>query len=83
MNKIKKYIWLFVICIILSSCDKKQDDNDFSFKSIPSGVTLGCNIHIVDYYENDIHYKIFTWDTGIFVINMTKDSLEISNLDMQ
>ncbi len=81
MNKIKKYFWIIGICMILSSCDKKQDDNDISFKSIP--VMVGCNIYIVDYYENDIHYKIFTWDAGIFVINMTKDSLEISNLDMQ
>lgn len=76
-----KYFWIIGICMILSSCDKKQDDNDISFKSIP--VMVGCNIHIVDYYENDIHYKIFTWDAGIFVINMTKDSLDISNLDMQ
>lgn len=44
-------------------------------------LNTGNSVSVSDYYENNIHYKVFVNTRGgIDVVNMTKDSLEISKL---
>lgn len=46
-------------------------------------VTTGYpRVKATEYYTSGIHYKIFkSSDGGLFILNLTKDSLEIENLN--
>lgn len=59
-----KNLFLAILAIsVLFSCNKNSS-------VMKSG-------QIRDYYQDAIHYKVFTSETGdIFVVNVTKDSLE-------
>ena len=71
------------LSLILTSC-KSESDNKVTETGVNEKVlrlNTGNSVSVSDYYENNIHYKVFVNTRGgIDVVNMTKDSLEISKL---
>lgn len=81
MINMKKFLLLLCFFLTLLACSNKQRE---SKEIITTGSRIYTDIQVNEYFQDDIHYKIFTsWEGGIAVINYTKDSLEISNLNMQ
>jgi hypothetical protein len=80
INK-KKYLLLLCFFLTLLACSNKKSEIK---EIITTGTRINTDIQVNEYFQDDIHYKIFTsWEGGIAIINYTKDSLEISNLNMQ
>lgn len=81
MINMKKFLLLLCFSTTLLACSNKQRENK---EIITTGTRINTDIQVNEYFQDDIHYKIFTsWEGGIAIINYTKDSLEISNLNMQ
>ena len=69
---------LFIISLLfLFACNKvEHDKTDY----IHTGNITCDNIVVKDYYSNNTHFKVFTNNKGgIFVINLTKDSILINS----
>ena len=44
-------------------------------------MAISSNAYAGDYYHSGMHYKVFVYQaSSIFVVNVTKDSLEIVNM---
>ena len=77
----RHFFYALLAVVILQSCESKT--------STPSGqegekVTTGSatyySVSAVDYYSNGMHYKVFNSASGsLFVVNITKDSIECHN----
>lgn len=71
-----------VIVVACSSCGKIIDDKEYSdIEQV--GKLYARGIYTTDYYKDSVTYKVFIFDDNIFVINSTKDSLEIKLLKKQ
>lgn len=74
-----------MLALILSSCDKITNGRErrkelYEYETITTGWAVVSSIVTVDYYISEMHYKVFTNPQGgLFVINITKDSLCIAN----
>ena len=84
MKKISLLTFL-TLSLILTSCNpESESDNKVTSIGVNEKVLrfyTGNSVSVSDYYENNIHYKVFVNTRGgIDVVNMTKDSLEISKL---
>lgn len=69
----KKLLLLIFMCSFLSCQHNKNNDIKEPL------ITIGnSKYYIYDYYENEIHYKIFSLysTSNIFIVNVTRDSLE-------
>ncbi len=73
----KIIIGICVSVFLFTGCEKKLEN--------PSKVCdlgFGHKTYVTDHYSDNMHYKIFNSNEGgVFVINVTKDSLEIEKLN--
>ena len=87
MKKIKLLALELLLCIlmsiiILSSCNqapqKKSHLNSAKFDTILNGASTSFySVYSSEHYISGMKYRIFnSFESGLFVVNVTKDSLE-------
>lgn len=73
----------FLSIVLLTSCNTKRptDSLGVEAETITNANTSYYSVSAVSDYEHDMHYKVYNSAPGhIFVINVTKDSLEVEML---
>lgn len=79
MKKITSLLFLTLV-LTLTSCEfTSEKSNTDTKKNKKILVTPYSNdyVSVVDYYESNMHYKVFISSKGVAVVNITKDSLLI------
>jgi hypothetical protein len=75
-------IIIFVIVMLFASCldkDVKVTKPQSELLRTPSDIST--SLWVVDYNTGGMRYKVFMdYKTGVAVINVTKDSLEVANM---
>lgn len=73
------FVTLFVFVNFMNeikTTENSDEETEYSDEEIIKK-NLSVTIYSMDYYSNDMHYKMFYTSTGDpFVVNLTKDSLE-------
>jgi hypothetical protein len=66
--------------VVLSSCSRIESVNEKPSETITTGsATTYYSIRVIDYNASGMHYKVFnSADGNVFVVNVTKDSLDIT-----
>jgi len=68
-----------LLAVFLSPCGRTESADEESFETVSKGSGLYYKISAVDYYASGMHYKVFNSVKGsVFVVNVTKDSLEVA-----
>ena len=71
---------LFAIVILQSCQSKTSTPNGQDGEKVTTGSLTYYSVSAVDYYSNGMHYKVFNSASGsLFVVNITKDSIEYHN----
>jgi len=77
-------VTILTLLLVLSCCsgnDNKVTEKEQLREVVIEGTTLQYKVFSVDYYTSKIHYKVFSNGKGhVFVVNITKDSLECIKL---
>ena len=69
------------LAIVLSSCMKTPPPHDIPEDATAISSRAYYGLGAVEYYASGMHYKVFSSARGdVFVINITKDSLEVVKL---
>jgi roadblock/LC7 domain-containing protein len=67
-----------MLAVVLSSCGTESLDGKPS-EIVTTGSVTYYSVSTVDYYATGMHYKVFiSANGGVFVVNVTKDSLEVA-----
>lgn len=66
-----------MLSMVLSSCDKTKSSELHSYELISIGKFDYDSVSAVDYYASEMHYKVFIYSHGVFVVNITKDSMDV------
>ena len=68
-----------MLAVVLSSCGRTESADGKPSETVTIGSATYYSVSAVDYYANGMHYKVFNSANGnVFVINITKDSLEFA-----
>ncbi len=66
--------------LVLASCDKPKSASGQPSELVMQDSPTYYSIVAVDYHASGMHYKVFESGKGdIFVVNITKDSLDVKN----
>lgn len=82
MKKIKTTIFIGLASLLLMtySCDRTKSANYKPSEIVATGSATYYSVSAVDYYSSGIHYKVFNSANGdIFVVNITRDSIDIKS----
>ena len=80
----KKLIAFLFSVIVLTSCGPTETKDGKPADIVMTGSSTYSSVSSIDYYVSGMRYKVLNSAPGnIFVINITKDSLEVANLKKQ
>ena len=81
MRVTRYFGYILLAVVIFSSCDSKTSTpNGQDGEKVANGSVTYYSVSAVDYYSNGMHYKVFNSANGnLFVVNITKDSIECHN----
>lgn len=76
------FFYVLLAVIIFQSCESETlNQREQDGEKVTTGSRRYYSVSAVDYYSNGIHYKVFSSARGsIFVVNITKDSVEYQKL---
>lgn len=70
--------FLIMISCFVSSCNRTKSSDEKPSEIVTTGSATYYSVSAVDYYVSGMHYKVFnSANGGVFVVNITKDSLEV------
>ena len=68
-----------MLAVVLSSCGRTESEDGKPSETVTTGSATYYSVSAVDYYASGMHYKVFNSANGnVFVVNVTKDSLEVA-----
>ena len=82
LQRVTRYFgYILLAVVIFSSCESKTSTpSGHDSEKVTNGSMTYYSVSAVDYYANGMHYKVFNSANGnLFVVNITKDSLECHN----
>lgn len=82
----KKYLICLVFAVILSNCEVKMQRTNAQIIHNINDNLGNANIYVYQYSEQGMTYRIFHTGSsygGAYVVNLTKDSLEVALLRKQ
>lgn len=70
--------YLTPVLLLLAGCTSSEEVEQPNLGKVEQ---LGYTVAVVDYAAAGMHYKVFkTSGAGVFVVNVTLDSLRLANL---
>ena len=68
-----------MLAVVLSSCGRTKSADGKPSETVTTGSSTYYSVSAVDYYASGMHYKVLNSANGnVFVVNVTKDSLEVA-----
>lgn len=68
-----------MLAVVLSACSRTESADGKPSETVTTGSATYYSVSSVDYYTSGMHYKVFNSANGnVFVVNITKDSLEVA-----